>query len=197
MCRLSWRGSAPPQHGAQRHDSEQEHADVDALPQPDPRCRQIRLQAWSFQERQPAEHEQHHNRGDRVQPESLPEGRSPKSDRVRRNASVTVGRRRTSKIHRDRVRRYEDRLRNYESTGSGRRFSSVVAMQVAATMTPSKDHLRYPRPCRCDRLNSNENCRKSGTWCDRSAENSALLRTLSRREPSTDPDAISVYAERT
>jgi hypothetical protein len=49
--RLSLRGSGPPQHGAQHHDPEQEHADVDALPQPDPRCRQIRLQARSFQER--------------------------------------------------------------------------------------------------------------------------------------------------
>jgi hypothetical protein len=33
-----------------------------------------------------------------------------------------------------------------ESTGSGRRFSGVVAMHVAATMTLSKEHVPYPRP---------------------------------------------------
>jgi hypothetical protein len=66
---------------AQNHDPEQEHADVDALPQPNPRRRLIGLQTWSFKECQGTKCEEHHGRRDGEKPEWLAERRRSKPDR--------------------------------------------------------------------------------------------------------------------
>ena len=72
-------GDAPiaQENDSHHHGPEEEDDDADALPEPDPRRRQVRSHPGSVRGRQGAECEEDHDRGDRIDAEPHSEGRSP------------------------------------------------------------------------------------------------------------------------